>query len=229
MKIKKFYIENQARWPHMLDEKSTKKVADFLEESELFEQRTEYLRKKYEIPEKGYSLDRDGIIIESLFNEKKQSLDSFFDECQSLTKELKLFDYWWGSVAYYILYSVFFTPEREYLTTKVMRFQDESYNGLHLIINEQLTKTELKRIIDYQWEGIKEEMNLLPSNPKHKMQRIGLAKEIVHLKDKKNKTFSEISDILQIKYVKHKVLYELIDETYVKTLYHRWKNIIVRK
>ena len=201
----------------------TRKIADLLEKNELFEEGIIHLKSKYKIPSNGYSIEKDAGTEEWLFENKGLSLDDFFDECESITAKLGLPPYWYSTIAYFAMFNVFFTPERIPVETKII--QDNGEKKLHIIILERLSKNELKKLIDDLWNNIEAEMNLLPKAKKHKMLRAKIAKEIVRLRDDKKKSYKVIAQTLGEKYADNE-LFDVLNEDYVKILYHRWKKIV---
>lgn len=198
----------------------TRKVTDLLEKSKKFETFIIYLRKKYKIPENGYSVKSRKHGMEIIFTDESL-MDKFFEESIAINNELKLPSFWWSSIAHFAFYNVFFTPERVVL--EVNPDQKISYRDrCHIIITERVSKTELHSLIDQEWENIEEGMKLLHRAKGHKMQRSEIAKEIVRLKDEEEKTYKQIAESLGKIYVDSE-LFDILNEDYVKILYHRWK------
>lgn len=241
MKIHKI-IKEDPMWTYMMSPTETRKVADLLEQSKEFEEKILYLKHKYNIPKEGYPYpekpkDYPKYAIEVIFD--AETLDAFFEESFKITKDLRLPRYWWGSVAYFAFHNSLITPERlsieihylgstmapnEYIFHKSLenRADDKS---VFIEITEKLSKERLHHLIDQEWEDIKRGMDLnLFETPKHKMIRASLAKRIVEMRDKEKIKFREIADILQ-KENQNSDLYDVINEDYVKILYHRWKRI----
>ncbi len=246
MKIPKI-IKQDPRWSYVLSPTETRRVADLLEKSKDFEEKINYLKKKYKIPEEGYPYDekpedfKPEHQIEVIFDGK--TLDAFFEESIKITRDLSLPRYWWGSVAYFAVYNVFIAPERisidihylgsfmapnDFIFHKALenRIEDRS---VFIEITEKISKEQLHRLIDQEWEDIKKGMDFnLFEMPHHRMIRASLAKRIVEMRDdvKKGKAkmkFGEIANILQ-KENQNNDLYDVLSEDYVKNLYHRWKN-----
>ncbi len=69
---------------------------------------------------------------------------------------------------------------------------------------------------------IEETISTLPYPKKHKMFRASWAKRITELREIEKKTFREIADILEKESLGSENE-DLINEDYVKILYHRWK------
>ena len=212
-------IKEDPVWTYMMTAKETRRVADLLEKSKEFEEKILYLRDKYKIPKNGYPFDQLKHPMESILFD---TIDDFFEETVVINRDiLKLPYYWWGSIAYFAFYNVLITPER--IPIEVRYIKSEGWDGIgtHIIIKEKMSRPEIHKRIDEEWDNIEREMKPLPEAKGHKMLRSELAKEIAELKDSKGKKYKEIADTLQKKYVDSE-LYDLLSEDYVKTLYHRW-------
>ena len=160
MKIDKI-IKEDPMWTYMLSATETRRVADLLEQSKEFEEKINYLRRKYKIPDTGYPFPEDPkdyfkYAIEVILDAK--TLDSFFDEAREVNKSLNLPNYWWSSIAYFAFHNAFFTPERIPLEVKYMNFEQYPYSGTHLIIKEKMSKSQVHYWIDELWEEIEKEM-----------------------------------------------------------------------
>jgi hypothetical protein len=222
MKIDKIlYDGGEKGWQISIAE--TRRTTDLLEKSEMFENGIIRLREKYKIPNECYSSENDVPRIEYLFDDKGFDLYIFFEECEDLTRNLKLPPYWYSSIAYFIMFKVFFTPEKVPLFTDIVKYKKE--DALQIVVLEKMSKSELKRYIDYEWESIDEKMNLLPSANKHNMFRSEIVKRIVDMKDQEGLKFRQIADILQKEY-ENSELYDSLNENNIKTKYHRWKTKI---
>ncbi|MFH2021784.1 MAG: hypothetical protein ABIJ33_00675 [Patescibacteria group bacterium] len=247
MKIK--VIKDFAYKGKTLDYLKTKKVADILEQSQLLEKECIQIRKKYKIPSEGYPIvgKVDLLIFFKLIDKLKDNRDDFFDDCQQLLKKLELPQYWDFQIVILVLTSVLLPPDETGLfviSTKSISKPDEmmqeydwgegSLSGyvqklseekaLLLSIRRKMSKTELLKLIDKNWNEIQLRMTELPKLPTHKMARIGLIQEIVTMRESEKKKHAEIADILAEKYEDDLSLYDLLTEEYVKNLYNRWKS-----
>ena len=230
MKIKKIlYDGNKQDW--QLSIRETRRVIDLLENDPKLESFVKKTRAKYKIPKNGYPFEMSSPTNEwiekystsALFDDEGEAI---FENCQLFIKQMGLPYYWWSSVAYFVLYNVFFTPERVPLSFYHEEDNERSKYGLHVVVKEQLGKSELKKYIDYSWDEIQAKMRKLPKRPKgHNFLRPELAKEIYDLRENKGLTFKKIADILYEKN-EDKPYVDIFNEDYIKTLYHRWKKII---
>lgn len=200
----------------------TRRVVDLLEASKEFDKSIKYLREKHCIPKNGYPFVFPKYAQEKILTQDE--LDKFFNEVIEITDQLlKLPYYWWSSIAYFAFYNIFFTPGRDIVEIYSPSTQDEvRLRGVEIIIKERLSKAELHKLINEEWPRIKKGMKMLHKPKKHKMIRIRWAKKIEKLRDKDKKTFKEIADILYEELIGTENE-DLINEDYVKLLYHRWK------
>lgn len=226
MKIPKI-VKEDPRWTDMLSETETRRVADLLEQSKDFEEKINYLRNKYNIPDTGYPYPEDPkdyfkYAIEVILDDK--TLESFFDEAREINKSLNLPHYWWGSIAYFAFHNILITPEKENpVEVKYMDLEPDYLSGTHIIIKEKMSKSQIHKSIDKIWEEIEKEMKALPKARGHKMQRSEIAKEIVRLRDEEKRSYKDIAEnILPNKYPDRDT-FDILNEDYVKILYHRWK------
>lgn len=223
MKIKKILYDGNEN-SHQLSVKQTRRIVDLLENNSKFESFIKDTRIKFQIPKKGYPFKQNQWLpeyaIENVFDDGM----AFFEHCISFTKQLGFPYYWWDSIAYFAFYNVFFTPER--VPIDFYCEENEEKEGLHIVVKEQLSKNELKRYLDENWDEVREKMKNLPKKVKgHKLLRPNIAKEVYALRKKKGLSFKKITDILYEKY-KSKPFIDIFNEDYIKTLYHRWKKII---
>lgn len=224
MKIDRIIKDGRPSDPYIISVNETRRVADILENSNKFEQIIIKLRNKYKMPANGYSYETEFAQEEWLFDNKGFVLDEFFAECEILTKELNLPQYWYGTVAYFAMYNIFITPERIPIEIKYLQFKDDYLTGTHIVIKEKISKAEVHKWVDESWKNIEREMESLPEAKGHKMQRSEIAKEIVRLKDEEEKTYKQIAENLGKKYIDSE-LFDILNEDYVKILYHRWKKL----
>ncbi len=212
---------------YQLSIKQTRDVVDLLENDSRFESFIEELRKEFNIFPNGYPFKPDQYqeeyAVDQLFEDDGAL---FFDKCIEFNEKIGFPYYWWSSIAYFALYNVFFTPERVPLHTYYESSDHRRRKGTHLVLKEKLSKNELKKYIDYSWDEIKEQMENLPDVVKgHNLSRISLAKEIYDLRKNKNMKYVEITDLLSQKYEMSDFI-DIINEDYVKMLYHRWESAI---
>lgn len=204
----------------------TRKVTDLLEKSKKFEAFIIYLRKEYKIPDDGYPLPEDPkdypkYAMEAVLSD--DLMDKFFEESIAINNELELPYFWWSSIAHFAFYNVFFTPERVVL--EVNPDQRFSYRDrCHIVITERVSKTELHNLIDQEWGSIEEGLKLLHRAKGHRMIRATIAKRIVEMKDEGKMKFRDIAETLQDENQDND-LYDILNEDYVKILYHRWKKV----
>lgn len=226
MKIPKI-IKEDPMWTDMLSTTETRRVADLLEQSKDFEEKIRYLRNKYNIPDTGYPYPEDPkdypkYAMEVILDGRTQDL--FFDEAIEINKTLNLPRYWWGSIAYFAFYNVFITPEREDpIGVEYMNFKPDYRSGTHIIIKEKMSKSQIHKWIDESWKNIVKEMKALPEAKGHKMQRSEIAKEIVRLRDEEKKSYKDIAENILPKKYPDREIFDILNEDYVKILYHRWK------
>jgi len=227
MKIK--IIDESKDWFYVLSYQKTKKVIDLLEESKLFEEKVSYLRKKHKIPQEWLDNEKKDFEVLSEFSFS----DPLFEDSLKLNYELGLPYYWWSSIAHFIAFNIFFTPEvipiEIYLKKSVSKIcKQVNYEQLHIVIHENLSKEQLHKLIDQEWDRIKKRIKRLPNLEAHRMTRASLAKEITELRDsyrfsKKRMCFKDIADKLAKKYESNIDIHDLLTEDYVKNLYRRWK------
>lgn len=222
MKIDKVVNENPKN-SYNLSEEKTRKVVDFLEQSKEFEDWVTDIRIKYEIPELGYPQETpdEKFAMEGILNDDQ--LEAFFEEGQRMCEKLNLPYYWWSSLSYFAFYNIFYTPER--LPVEVYgpnKDDDYGLKSTKIVIKENITKTELLSLIDSEWNVIKSCLDQLPKPKTHRFERSELAKRIVEMRDVSRFSFKEIADRLSIE-SKDPELADLMNEDYLKMLYHRYK------
>ncbi len=243
MKIK---LKHEEGWFYVLNKNETKKTTDILEESDEFEKGILSLRKRYKVPKKWFQRKRKHFIT-YLDNWSTKKLDKFFHDSQKLNEQLNLPYNWWSSIAYFAAFDVFFCPEvipveiRDStevkdgtslhfikLSSHYLAIDDSVAKQVYLVLNEKLTKPQLHKWIDIEWDKIQERLENLPTPPRHKWIRVNIAKKVVELRDNamggKRPTFKEIAEKLSKEYENNEDVYDLLTEDYVKNLYYRWKN-----
>ncbi len=209
---------NQIRDYLTLEE--TKKVIDFLESSTLFEKQVKSLRSRYKIPLNGYPTDNKHSPYDILGRESFSALES---DCFTLLNTLTLPEYWLETIKMFVFHNAIITPKKEAFRI-IPRENTPQGRELYPYIEilERLSKRQFLLEVEKNWQEIEEAMKVLPSTPKHKMLRSDLAKRIVELHDIDSKTFAQIADQLFQELIESGD-YNIINEDYVKNLYHRWK------
>lgn len=229
MKIDKvFHVEipdkNDPTKYHRIPASETRKVADILETSEVFEKQVLKLRKKYKVPQDGYPTEGNKFPMHDVLGDKRIDFD--FD-CEELTRKLNIPNYWASPLGVFVFHNVFLGTEKK--SVRVMYNPDEVWEKgknekwFDLVISENITKSEFLEQMEQRWEEIEIYINSLPRTPKNTMIRSSWAKRITELRDKEGKKFREIADILEQEY-KNSDSEGIFNEDYVKILYHRWKN-----
>src|ERR1035437_3260463 len=145
----------------------TRKVVDLLESSTLFETTIIKIRKKYNIPIKGYQ--ESGTDMHGHLGER---YDEFINDCEDLTDKLKLPEYWTDGIKVFALNGVFIAIRRK--PVKIIPNPSEDFPfefWFDLVIAEKISKTEFLEEVEKEWPMIEKYMEDLPKPPKHKMIR----------------------------------------------------------
>lgn len=90
-----------------------------------------------------------------------------------------------------------------------------------LLIYEQVTKNQLIKWIEDNWNIIKDHMQELPKTTFQKSTILDISKEIADLRDKQSMTYPDIADYLAKKYPDDQ---RVKDESWIKATYKRYKN-----
>jgi hypothetical protein len=230
----------------------TRKVADLLEISDIFQRENQRLKKKFKITPEGYSV-KSGEDLVKVSDIMCKLGEDFADECKALVKKLNLPPFWYGSMMFLILTNELDPPEKlgfEVLFTSEVGSLEDIFDGpgwklnresfidyqqslvdekaILISLRRKMSRAEFNRLVDERWKEIEKAMSKLPKIKTHKMMRIKLAKQIVYLKDVKGKKFPHIANHLADKYeaAGDWEIHDLLTEDYVKNLYHSLKKKI---
>jgi len=203
----------------------SRKVADILERSDVFEKQVLKIRKKYKIPTDGYPTKDNKYPMNDVLGKKR--MDFSFD-CEDITRKVNIPRYWAFPLEAFVFHNVFLGAVRE--SVKVMYNPDEVWEKeeneifFDLAISEKITKTEFLKQMEKNWDVIQKYIGNLPRTPENNMIRSSWARRIVELRDIDRKKFKEIADILEQEF-KDSESVDIINEDYVKILYRRFKQI----
>jgi len=238
--------ENTQQEKLFLSISQTNKTIIYLENDPVFEEEVNAIRNKYQIKQDWLARHLCDPSYELLYKTwPKDKLLVFNNSCRAITvSRLFLPCYWWQSIAHFVAFDVFPTPEKPHLEVfsnnplqvdaanaicSSEKTATNYYNDGYLMfaLGENVSKRQLHKLIDEQWYLISQYIENTPKVPIFKLQRVNLAQEIVELKDNKNMTFPQISDFLSEKFADDDEITNLVcSQDYVKILYHRWKKSI---
>lgn len=210
--------------------------------------------KTFDLDEEGYALDSHGNRLKLLLPQGHKSTltekysiafnsnpsigiskkGEFGNEVESLCKDFNLSKRWYQAVCYIILTSSvdWLHPSIEAYTEEVAYKSDRITSGVVLRINENLSKKQIVKWLDKNWNKYREQlvehlnMNSRKNIPTDSLLQI--TKEIIRLKEKEGKTFEQISKELTDKYSdeKHPREYRIaVSEDAIKHRYLRYKEL----
>lgn len=224
MKIDKIIDLNDNKNKIRFTYSQTRKVADMLERSNIFENYINIIRYRFGIPIDGFDESSPTESYIKLISNNKL-IDRFVANCERLTERVRLPYTWLESIMYFAMHNIFLVPSRTILYHYPALFTDPfPIRGVTLIINEKLSKSEFHELIDMRWNKISKDMKLLKIPKVNKMVRADWAKRIVELRDTNPKTpFAKVATQLEIE-LHDKGTDVDISEDYAKILYSRWKH-----
>lgn len=197
-----------------------KRAWNLLHNNENFKKSIRHIRKKYRIPQSGYSNKQ---LEKFLLSEEITKIIGIVEDLDKLLKKYKLMPTlsWFEPILLYI----FLNKELPPYTTKVQIEEEtiEKEKVLVIKIHQRLNKTEFISLIERRWDDIEAKMNNLPRLKIRKITTLQLAKKVITLRNK-NKTYVEIADIVSNDYPNDDS--GRINEDYMKTLFHRYKDIL---
>jgi hypothetical protein len=220
MKISKIVLDEK-RTKYHLTVAYVRQIADILETSIKFEEGVIKIRKNININNEGvcFQLKKHG--IEKLLTVKQ--MEYLMEETEKLTSDVSLQKYWMFSIANFILYNELLIPKRQPIS---IDYPDTRFPPVDrycsIKISEPLSKITLFKYIDKSWPRLESAMKRLAQFKLHNMKRSELAKRIVMLRDEKKLSFKEISEFFAEEDLPIEE-YDILNENYVKVLYHRWK------
>lgn len=231
----------------------TRKLADLIEKSIIFQREIEKIRKKYKLNENfsdQETLDNDDILYVS--NIIYQLDDSeFSSDLHDLLDRLALPFHLDFSLMFVAITGVFFFPPQrmdvsiispkkyefktldEYLTMETSSLSSElddfkNNRALFISIKKNMGVTEFIRLIREKWHLIEKDLKDFPKIKTHRFLRSELDKKIVSMRDKEKKTYGQIADELADKFEKegNYEMHDKMTEDYVKNRYHSWKKMV---
>lgn len=113
-----------------------------------------------------------------------------------------------------------FMTTNEDILDEVQKHQKHKEPIGALLVYKQVTKNQLIKWIEDNWNIIKDLMQELPKVSFPKSTMLDISKEIADLRDKQDKLFREIAGVLTDKYPDD---LRVTDETWVKETYRRYK------
>lgn len=197
MKIKIEYETPRDRFASPADKEEIIKTVQLLESSDILIKGVKDIRKAFSLPEKGIPEGKTPVEtsqnIWSTLSEER--FGELYDVSCKLRKKLGLPKIWDLGINTLILHNFLAIPYEESLWIE----EGTDKNGdptVVLTLNRQVNKTELKKLVELNWEQIKSYSSKLPVSPTHKVINVDVVKDILKLKEQK-KTYSEIADFIQ--------------------------------
>lgn len=190
-----------------------KNLIDLLEHDDYFEKRVLEIRKAFEMPKNGFPLDESFARQELQWEEIKKllkkngGLGGLDEKIEKLRNDYFLTYHWQPSLLSLIVNNILVLPT----TTTSVGFYPGIYcacnPGQHhwheskeyalIGIEADITKKEFTSWINKNWNDmIKPHLKKLPRHPKPGQEIMEIYKRIVQLRDKENKKYTEIADIL---------------------------------
>lgn len=236
MKIDK--VSNKLGLHNQVSLSITRKTADLLEKSEYFERTVKYLRGILGLPPNGIRYKEWRIegtetkletkLLETIVYKNKNDLEfNLYDFSFEFAVGLGLAPYWYISLYNFVIYNIFFAPERDIFSIYPAEYNRKTgesllLGGVEIVINEKISKTQLHKLIDFNWKKIEKYMEELGEMKIHRKTSAETMKRIEKMKDEEDMHFSEIADLLQKENV-NSPNYDAYNEPNIKAMYYRWK------
>jgi hypothetical protein len=219
----------------LLPYSKVRKILDILELSSDFENDILQIRLKHNLPRNGVSEWNKQTISEAI--DHFLNKESYTEQYQ-LRKKYRLPETWTESIFELIVFNAFIPPESS-LKVEFNHLDDRFMNEhmgnfikrdwVNIKFSEILSKKDLHKFIDNEWKNIEKFMFEHFMRPRtHRMMRFKLARDIIDLRDDKKKPFKEITEILSKNNLTIEE-YDILNEDYVRQIYHRFKGRYLNK
>lgn len=224
-------------WPKKLKIPLTKEEDNFfrfLELSPDFEKEVIDIRKKYQIPANGFPTTREsdvGLGIPKYLD--YEVWDQYLEDESSISDLFGFTGSWDLSLSYFIKYNYMPKMAEKVVPraaifdgdTTLLQLQNDypatRKRKVYIGVSQNLSKEQLKALIDLQWNQISDLMQGLPKWDAKKHSNVDLFRKLTFLRDIKKMPWGEIAANLGEQYSEND---SVMDESYLRTLYRRYKN-----
>lgn len=156
----------------------------------------------------------------------------FERDIEALCSEFNLGERWFQAISFIVLTSTADWLHRaiECYPETVAYKSDLITTGVVLRINENISKKQIVRWLNLNWDKYRNQMSTGLKIYKRKLiprtKYFDLTKEIIDMRDKDKLTFSEISEILSNKYAGSEVSDIVVDEKSIEKRYYRSQKLL---